>query len=131
MWGGTDAGGGAAVPIEDLDGVAEVALEPEPAEDPLEVAVRGDDDRFVDRPAKRSPDERGDRGRAARDRPDPARHLLDVDAGERECLWHQTVLRSLVSSVAASASQPGTARIVRRRVSAEISPSGTRCGLSS
>ena len=49
-----------------------------------------------------------------RDRADAARDLLDVDAGVRQGWWHQTVLRSLVSSVAAvPSSQGGTARIVR------------------
>src|SRR4029079_16845096 len=93
--------------------VASAGVEPEPAEHALEVAVRRDRDRVVDRPAQRAPDERRDRRRDAGDRVDAARDLLDVDARVRQGWWHQTVLRSLDSCAA------GVPRIDRTSVSAE------------
>ena len=57
---------------------------PESAEFALVLAEAGDDDRFVDRSARRASDEGGHRGGHTDDRADSARHLLDVDARIRE-----------------------------------------------
>ncbi len=75
-----DPGLAAAVQEEVVDGVAQLAVEVQPAEAALEIREAEDLHRLVDRPAGRVADEGRDRGRHAGDGARPAGDLLDIDA---------------------------------------------------